>query len=198
MSAMPCPHSHTDWEEVKPTSNRQQAFEAMYRTYLDDVRRYILRRLPAEAWEDVAAETFTIAWRRFDTRPKDEAPWILAIARRVIANYRRSANRRKRLEFRVASAEQAAIGDEQHVTGEPENVAGILRAFHSLSPFDQEALALIAWDELTPSQAAHVVGCSTVAFRVRLHRARSRFHDALMSRQSTETQSDSGRLIRHA
>ena len=35
-------------------------------------------------------------------------------------------------------------------------------------------MLLIAWEGLTPSQAARVVGCSGATFRVRLHRARRR------------------------
>jgi len=49
------------------------------------------------------------------------------------------------------------------------------RALKALSREDREALLLIAWEELTPSQAARSLGISATAFRVRLHRARRRF-----------------------
>lgn len=39
---------------------------------------------------------------------------------------------------------------------------------------DREVLALIAWDDLSPDEAAEVLGCSRAAFAVKLHRARSR------------------------
>lgn len=48
-------------------------------------------------------------------------------------------------------------------------------ALKSLSREDREALLLVAWEELTPSQAAGSLGISATAFRVRLHRARRRF-----------------------
>ena len=47
-------------------------------------------------------------------------------------------------------------------------------ALASLSQGDQEVLRLVAWDGLAPADLAVVLGCSPVAARTRLHRARSR------------------------
>jgi RNA polymerase sigma-70 factor (ECF subfamily) len=47
-------------------------------------------------------------------------------------------------------------------------------ALASLTDHEREALLLVAWDELSAGDAARVAGCSTAAFRVRLHRARQR------------------------
>jgi RNA polymerase sigma-70 factor (ECF subfamily) len=52
---------------------------------------------------------------------------------------------------------------------------GVLRAaLASLSEDDQEVLRLVAWDGLAPAEVAVVLGCTPVAARTRLHRARSR------------------------
>ena len=53
------------------------------------------------------------------------------------------------------------------------------RALESLSPNDREAVLLIAWEELTPSEAARSMKISPTTFRVRLHRARRRLRQAL-------------------
>ena len=59
-----------------------QAFEEHFRA----VSAYALRRTtPAEA-EDAVAETFLVAWRRLDELPDDAKPWLLGVARRVLAN----------------------------------------------------------------------------------------------------------------
>ena len=55
----------------------------------------------------------------------------------------------------------------------------MLAALASLRPNDQEALRLIAWEQLDAAAAAQAMGCSTAAFRVRLHRARHRLARAL-------------------
>ena len=44
---------------------------------------------------------------------------------------------------------------------------------------DREALLLVAWDGLSNSDAAKVLGCTTAGFAVRLHRARVRLAQAL-------------------
>ena len=65
-------------------------------------------------------------------------------------------------------------------SGDPEVTAALME----LSPNDREALVLIAWDDLTPAQAAASLGIRPVAFRVRLLRARRRFGRALEARAS--------------
>ena len=60
-------------------------------------------------------------------------------------------------------------------TGDPVLAA----ALASLGERDREALLLIAWEELSVSEAAVAVGCSRGAFAVRLHRARRRLSLAL-------------------
>lgn len=52
-------------------------------------------------------------------------------------------------------------------------------ALRDLAESDRELISLIAWDELTPSQAAQVLGISPVSARVRLHRARARLRKKL-------------------
>ena len=55
----------------------------------------------------------------------------------------------------------------------------MLRALAELPEDDREILILIAWQGLSPKDAALVVGCSAAAFRVRLHRARKRLKQAM-------------------
>ncbi|MGW0430950.1 RNA polymerase sigma factor [Micromonospora sp. NPDC003197] len=52
------------------------------------------------------------------------------------------------------------------------------RALDTLSERDREVLVTAAWFDLTPAQAAQVLGISRLAYAVRLHRARHRFRTA--------------------
>lgn len=70
--------------------------EALYLRYARAVHLYALRRINADAAQDVTAETFLVAWRRRASMPADPLPWLYAIARRVLANQRRSATRQRR------------------------------------------------------------------------------------------------------
>ncbi len=153
---------------VTPSEDR---FEELYRTHAAAVLAYCLRRSARETAEEATAEAFTIAWRRVDDAPDHPLPWLLGIARRVLANQRRSTRRQLALSERLA-AERPASADSG-------GGAPILEALSRLVAGDQEVLMLVAWDGLRSVEAARVLGCSPVAFRIRLHRARRRLAQAL-------------------
>jgi RNA polymerase sigma-70 factor (ECF subfamily) len=127
------------------------------------VLAYCLRRRPETA-EDALAETFAVAWRRRDAIPQEPLPWLYGVARRVLANQRRSARRQTAVADRLAAEPQT----------ERREVEPILAALARLRPADRELLLLVAWEGLTPAQAARTLGTSAAACRVRLFRARRR------------------------
>lgn len=151
---------------------REERFEEMFREHYPAVRAYALRRTSGDAAQDAVAETFLVAWRRLDEVPSDALPWLYGVARRVLANQRRTADRGAALEERVASAAPPApAGDPGDRAGDAE----ILRlALGRLSEPNREALMLVAWHGLSGARAARAAGCSRAAFAVRLHRARAR------------------------
>ena len=113
------------------------------------VRGYALRRTSTDAAQDVVAETFLTAWRRLDDVPADALPWLFGVARRVLANQRRSENRATALAERVAAAGPAATSAPEEALGEAELVRAALA---SLSEKDREALMLVAWHGLSGSE----------------------------------------------
>lgn len=62
---------------------------------------------------------------------------------------------------------------------EQANESRVAEALMRLSAKDREAITLVAWEGLRPSEAAVVVGQSPMAFRVRLHRAKRRLREQL-------------------
>jgi RNA polymerase sigma factor (sigma-70 family) len=145
----------------------------MYRQHEQRLLAYALRRAPIETAKDAVAEAFLVAWRRLDELPDDPLPWLISAARRTLANQRRSAARQARLAARMAEAPpgEASTGSDDDPI--------VRAALRRLRAEDREALTLIAWDGLTPTEAARSLGCSATAFRVRLHRARHRFEQLL-------------------
>jgi RNA polymerase sigma-70 factor, ECF subfamily len=137
--------------------------------HLGAVTAYARRRGSVDA-DGLAAEVMTIAWRRLDDVPADDArPWLFATARNLLLAERRQASRR-------TVQVEPEPGREQELAGIDPALARGLRA---LSPTDREALLLIAWEELTPSEAARALGINPAAFRVRLLRARRRLRAKL-------------------
>ena len=162
---------------MKPT--REKRFEALFREHYAAVRGYALRRAPADQAQDAVAETFLVAWRRLDDVPDDPLPWLYGVARRVLANQRRSASRGAALERRLAAAETVSrSGDPGERAGEAEAVRA---ALGRLKERDREALMLVAWHGLSGERAARAAGCSRATFAVRLHRARARLAAELAS-----------------
>jgi RNA polymerase sigma-70 factor, ECF subfamily len=161
-------------------------FEAMYRVHCATVRSFVHRRVHAAVADDVVADVFVIAWRRLEEAPGDELPWLLAIARGVLANRRRGEARQIALRDRVAAGTVTATQQEPEVF---DRESALMRALGSLNRLDQEVLLLVAWDGLDRMQAASVLGITTGLFSVRLYRARRRLRRALAAQQDTRQQS---------
>ena len=155
--------------------DRQTRFEEVYDAYSGLILAYAARRTPNvhDAY-DIVSETFAVAWRRLDDMPPGEAarPWLYAVARRVLANHRRSTGRRGRLDLKVANTFELFMEDSPSAEEISPHIA---EAFSKLSAKDREILTLVGWDELDHEEIAVVLGCSRATVRVRLHRARNRF-----------------------
>ncbi|MDX2518824.1 RNA polymerase sigma factor [Streptomyces stelliscabiei] len=162
-------------EHADPDGHR--ALEALYTAHADRVRAYLLHRTDRETAQDILSETFVLAWRKSDSVPADALPWLLASARRLLANRVRSDQRHRALSERMAAMADRAGAAE--ISDEIGTRTGVAAALSALSEQDRETLLLSAWYGLTARQAAVVMGCSTTAFAVRLHRARKRFSAAL-------------------
>jgi RNA polymerase sigma factor (sigma-70 family) len=160
-------------------SDSRAQFEHVYQDCYEAVLRYTARRVAPEAVQDVVADTFLTAWRRYGDLRGEPLPWLLGIARRTAANHRRSGSRRAALRTRLSSEQlhcAHALDDRDPDVG---------AALATLSERDREALMLIAWDGLEHRVAATVMGCSTAAFTVRVHRARRKLEQALAGAQSS-------------
>lgn len=148
-------------------------FERLYREHAEAVFAFALRRSNHAQAEDVVAETFLVAWRRLGDIPFPARPWLLGVARRVLANHYRTEARRQALTGRLVEATAFACTAPAADADLP-----VMRALDSLSTGDREILLLAAWDELTRAEAARVLGITPAAFAVRLHRARRRLSRA--------------------
>ena len=149
----------------------QVSFDVFYREHAPTVLAYCLRRADRQTAEDAMSEVFIVAWRRRDEASAEALPWLLAIARRTLANQRRSVRRQGALLARLAA--QPLLRPRRI------RVSRVLEALAALRESDREVLRLAAWEALSSREAARVLGCTSAAYRLRLHRARRRLARAL-------------------
>jgi RNA polymerase sigma-70 factor, ECF subfamily len=174
-------------DEASRASGEAGRFESLYVAHFERVAAYLVARTDRDTAADVLASTFEIAWRRLPDVPDDSLPWLVAVARRVLANARRASGRQAALVERIAGAARELSPDLAE-GGLPEQLAV---AISHLTASQQEALLLIAWDGLTEREAAVVLGCTRGAFAARLHRARERVRSA-MTEAIDEKRSEGG------
>lgn len=159
--------------------DRQARFERLYRTHAGAVRAYAVRRALSDAIaDDVVSDVFLVVWRRLDDVPDRPVPWLLSIARRALANRRRSERRAAALNDRLASLRGPFASS-------PETDDRLLDALASLPERDRELLMLVAWEGLEPREIAQLLGVRPGTVAVRLHRARGRLAATLARQDST-------------
>lgn len=145
-----------------------EEFNALFRAQLAELTKFLARRLPSEAVEDVAADLFALAWDKRTSIPKDlELPWLYKSARYLVANYHRKESGRASifasLQEPVAapSAESIALADLE-----------LSQAWRQLAPKEREALGLWALEGLEVPAIAVALGISANAVNIRLSRAK--------------------------
>ncbi|HXB64260.1 MAG TPA: RNA polymerase sigma factor [Solirubrobacteraceae bacterium] len=161
----------------------EQRFERLYETHFRRVAAYLLSRADRTVAEDALARTFEIAWRRLLDVPDEPLPWLLGVARKVLADMRRGQARQTALIERIAATVGEVQGDHAEALSGSRH---LLAALQRLTDEQREVLLLVVWDELSQREAAAVLGCSRGAVALRLHRARARLRSALVQSATTE------------
>lgn len=155
-------------------SDREDRFRAIYESVRSRVLAYALRRTSSpEDAADVVAETFMVAWRRLEDIPEGEDAilWFYATARKVLANHYRRERRYSELLERLGSHLDGALISEELVGADR---AAALLVLHRLDADDRELLMLVSWEGLGSAELSRLLGCSRMALRLRLYRARAR------------------------
>jgi RNA polymerase sigma-70 factor, ECF subfamily len=165
----------------RPPSSRLEEFEQVYLSNVDVLMGYFARRCrDPQTVADLTSETFVRAvdgFAGFDPRRGSDRGWLFGIAARVFARHcEQSAGGRDavaRLGGHRPLDEDEIEELAERIDAEREGVA-LMRSCEQLPALERAAIELVDLEELTPKEAALVLGVSRVAFRKRLSRARSR------------------------
>jgi RNA polymerase sigma-70 factor (ECF subfamily) len=157
----------------------EDSFTRMFEDHYEAVLRYAWRRVgPADA-PDITAETFKIAWEKYERLPREHPlPWLYATARNLMLNLIRRDNRRDALAGPLGEGLTHHCAEADHATAVVARQTA-LAALNSLSEDDRELVLLMSWEGLDLREAAKVVGCSRPTAAMRLHRARKRLRRLL-------------------
>ena len=151
--------------------------ERLHREHAGAVRAFVRRRIGDEEADEVVADVFVVAWRRAADVPAQPRTWLLGVARRVLANRRRTARRQRALYERLAH--EAERGPAHAGAPEGNEAGALLRGLAALRERDREVLLLVTWDGLSHAEAAAVLGVRPATLTMRVHRARARLERAL-------------------
>ena len=163
------------------TATAARRFRHLYDEHHRAVLAYFLRRLDSDAAYDATEDVFLVAWRRLGDIPDGERSlaWLYSVARRVLANHRRSASRRRRLWNRFSNQPRVQTEGPETIVLRKEEYAEVLSALGWLPESDQELLRLAIWEELPHAQIGELLGCKVGTVDVRLHRALARLEKGL-------------------
>ena len=166
---------------------RPDAFVEVAARHEVAVHGYLARRAGRQAADDLLAEVWLRAFAArggYDTGYADARPWLYGIARNVLREHWRASSPGEP----AAPAETWAdpwdgVNDRLDSAEEARAVASAVRA---LPAAEREVLLLVAWEQLSPAEAARVLGVPPGTARSRLHRARAALRRVLSERDADE------------
>lgn len=165
------PHAGHYRNMSTPTPPSEGDFRRFYERTSPRVYSYVRRHCTEADCDDVLADVYLTAWRRFGELAADPVPWLLGTARKTLSHLWRSRDRRQALAAELRGVQQLAGPD---CAVEAVERTHLLAALAALAPDDREVLLLVGWDGLSSADVATVLGISPVAARARLSRARRR------------------------
>jgi RNA polymerase sigma factor (sigma-70 family) len=177
----------TAWSDarlIELSRQEPERFAEVFDRYHAEIHGYVSRRLGPSLADDVASETFLIAFtrrQRYDVAHADARPWLYGIASNLIARHRRAEARHYRALAR-ASVVDPVDADADRVAGrlDARTMRGRLAAaLVEIQNRDREVLLLVAWAQFSCEEAARALGIPAGTARSRLNRARRKTRAAL-------------------
>jgi RNA polymerase sigma-70 factor (ECF subfamily) len=148
-----------DSDLIEQAKSAPERFTAVFDRHYRPIYAYAARRLGPDLAEDVASETFLIAFDRrhgYDSAYADARPWLFGIASNLIARHARAETRRYKA--------LAKAGGPAQVSDHADTVAGRLdalavrgrlaEALRRLPEPVRAVLLLVAWAGLNQQEAA--------------------------------------------
>ena len=160
---------------MRETRSAGHSFDEAFAAEFAPLHRYLARRVGASAADDLAAETFVVAFRNWGKLDPERAvrPWLFGIAANVMRHHWRKERRMLRAYARTGVdpvfAEDEPAGDTRELGS----------ALAELRPDEREILLLHAWADLTDTEIAAALGIPAGTVKSRLSRTREKLRNRL-------------------
>ena len=165
----------SDAECVARSLREPKAFEPIFDRHYGSVHRYLHRRAGRELADELAAETFALAFeRRSRCRSGDSVlPWLYGIATNLLHRSWRAERRQLRAYGRSGIDRWVAHEDETATRVDSLSLdARLARALAAMRPRQRDALLLYALAGLSYEGVALALDVPVGTVRTWLHRAR--------------------------
>lgn len=175
------PETLDDAEVIARSRDDPERFAVLFTRHAPVLKRYVVRRLGAEAAEDIVAETFTAAFRqraRYDLTRTDALPWLYGIATNLIGRHRRSEITAYRALARTG-VDPVTEPFTDRVEGRMAARQALAGALARLPAGHRDALLLVTWAGLSYEEAAAALGVAVGTIRSRVNRARAKLRKFL-------------------
>jgi RNA polymerase sigma-70 factor (ECF subfamily) len=181
---VPTARDADDARLIERSRKEPDGFTGIYDRYFPVIHRYVASRLGPQTADDLAAETFLVAFRkraRFDPARGTVRPWLFGIATNLVAQHRRAETRRYQALARTG-AEPATESHENRVVSwvtaeglQPQ----LARALAALSRDQRDIVLLVALSDLSHEEVAQALSIPYGTVGSRLSRARRKLRAAL-------------------
>jgi len=157
-------------------------FDEVFDVEFAPLYAFLDRRFGSLNAEDLAAETFAIAYRRWDVfdHSRPVRPWLYGIAANLALHHWRKERRMLRAYARTGSdpwtEDDEGVIDRLDAQGEHRALA---EALARLRPEERAVLLLSTWGDLTDGEIADALSLPVGTVKSRLHRARERLRNHL-------------------
>jgi len=158
---------------------RPDAFVEVVQRHEVAVHGFLARRAGQQAADDLLGEVWVRAFAArggYDPGYDDARPWLYGIARNVLRAHWRASRDASHMAAEAAVDPWDDVVDRLDSAGKAQVLVSALRA---LPAAERDVLLLVAWEQLTPAEAAVVLGVPQGTARSRLYRARAALRPVL-------------------
>jgi RNA polymerase sigma factor (sigma-70 family) len=178
----------TDAELIHRSLENPEEFREVFERHYNAVRRFTQRIVGRQIGEEIAAQTFLIAFERratYDLGYASARSWLFGIAYNVARHHLRSERSQQDMLTRLPRGREATDPIEIETLDAARLTPILRKALSELREEQRSPFLLVALGELTYQETADVLDIPVGSVRSRIHRSRERLRELLFDVRET-------------